>query len=94
MLRWSSIVKLVALATVATPAKFINTHTTLALSTHLASSTPHITCSMTVEPLTFAVTASGHHPDLMTMVSLDASRLNPTRATTFRNTTNCLELTR
>ncbi len=73
---------------VVTPLKFTNMPMILASSTLLASSIPHIIYSMTAKLLTFAATASGHHPDPMMTVSLAASQLNPTLATTFRSTTS------
>jgi hypothetical protein len=74
MLKSLLTVKLEALAMVVTLAKCINTHMMSVLSTPHANNIRVSTYNTSVVPLMFAVTAFGHHPDLMMMAYLAVSQ--------------------
>lgn len=78
--------RLVVPAMVETQLKSTSMHTLTVLFTHLASNTQLTTCSTNVAQLMSAVTVCGHHPALMMMVFLVASRLHQMSITTFQTT--------
>jgi hypothetical protein len=77
-----------------TQVKFINMLIMLVSSIHHANNTRVSTYNTSVVPLMFAVTAFGHHPDLMMMVYLAASPLSLTLSTMSLSTISSVVLTR